>query len=160
MGKIIRFKGADFSANKVDIVIKYNNNLELQNKGIQIIGGDNIGNVNDNLNNLRLSSKTLVFVPKGKALYIKGLKGINQTNIALMFDYVYYSENTYNSSACAGKSSTRDDDIFVMNREGEDTVKIENNLDKDYYYALVCSPLDKVTEIPSVNYSPLKYAVM
>mgnify|MGYP004475507259 CR=1 FL=1 len=160
MGKIIRFKGADFSVNKVDVVINYNNNLELQNKGIQIVGESNLGDVNDNLNNLRLSSKTLVFVPKGKALYIKGLKGINQTSIALMFDYVYYSENTYNSSSYAGKSSTRDNDIFVMNREGEDTVKIENNLDKDYYYALVCSPLDKVTEIPSVNYSPLKYVVM
>lgn len=160
MGKIIRFKGADFSANKVDIVINYNNNLELQNYGIRIVGESGLGDVTSGLNNLRLSSKTLVFVPKGKALYIKGLKGINQTNIALMFDYVYYSENTYNASAYAGKSSTRDDDIFVMNREGENTVKIENNLDRDYYYALVCCPLDKVTEIPSVNYSPLKYAVM
>lgn len=160
MGKIIRFKGADFSANKVDVVINYNNNLELQNKGIQIIGTVNQGSVNNNLNNLRLSSKTLIFIPKGKALYIKGLKGINQTSIALKFDYVYYSENTYNSSAYAGKSNTSDSNLFVMNREGEDTVKIENNLDKDYYYALVCCPIDDKTEIPSANYSPLKYVVM
>lgn len=161
MGKNLIIKGADFFANGI---INYkalnfiNNALSVTSSGYGSIGGT--ANGRGCISEVSNGTPVAILVPKGKAIKIKGLTGINPTTAeALYLDYVYYASETMTHENAVGTCSNFDSsNFFPLNHAGADEIIIQNTYDNDYYFAFAAKGANGGA-ILSASYS-LEYAIV
>lgn len=161
MGKDLIIKGADFFANGI---VNYkalnfiNNALSVTSSGYGAIGG--ASPVRGCISEVSNGTPVAILVPTGKAIKIKGLKGINPaTTEALYLDYVYYASETMTHENAVGTCSNYDSsNFFPLNHEGADEIVIQNTYGNDYYFAFAAKGANG-GNILSASYS-LEYAII
>lgn len=174
MGTTLIVKDADFSANAIDAFVKFPN---VSNNTFSITSNSGgCVNLNDSSKSKRIMLSNLVngsfkgiFVPNGKSIVLKGLKGNDGNHGALRFDYCYLSapDIVTSTSAISSRnpylvgtgSNFVSSNYFPFNTEGNDSATIVNSYGADYYFAFTTRN-EANTAISAADYSNISFEII